>query len=524
LEVFLENPRIDLAHVPDFRVGSLTVHPSTREVSRDGERLVIEPRVMQVLVALHRACGAVVTKDDLAQSCWEGRVVGEDAINRVLSRLRKVSESIGKDAFHVETVTRVGYRMVAGNGAAIASAPKVGLHGHSSSVNRRSVVLGAGLLAAVGGATWFLTQDKGNAADAMGALPPKVRELVRRGREARLYGTPEQTEQAIALFRQATRETPDSAYLWGILALAYSDQAYQSRQQDYERLNTQAISSAERAIAIDPDNADAQLVLGFITHQKRLRPAEYTRKLAALVERYPANAAINRGYAGHLSQLGRNRHGLPHLKRAIAAEPYSPPDADHHGTMLWSLNRLEEADTVYQQGLAQWPRHYGLWYSRYKNLVYTGRLAEARAMLMDIGRRPTGIPDENFAINDAELKAFESRVKSDIDRATQQHVKAARLGIGFAQDAMMFTSATGQPDLMFEIAQGLFFNRGFALGENRYLRSQGLYKPGRWRPTHFLFYPPMARYRSDPRFDALLEEIGLSYYWRTIGVRPDYLA
>ncbi|MBA4747247.1 MAG: winged helix-turn-helix domain-containing protein [Sphingopyxis sp.] len=519
----MQNPRIDLAHVPDFRVGGLNIHPSTRELSRGGERLVIEPRVMQVLVALHRAGGAVVSKDDLAQSCWEGRVVGEDAINRVLSRLRKVSESIGKDTFHVETVTRVGYRMVV-DGAALAPTPKADVYGQPNSVGRRSLVIGAAMLTAVGGGAWFLTQNKGNAAGAMEELPPQVRELVRRGREARLYGTPEQTEQAIALFRQATRQSADSAYLWGILALAYSDQAYQSRQQDYERLNIQAISSAERALAIDPDNAEAQLVLRFIKHQKALRPADFTRQLAGLVEQHPANAAVNRMYALHLSQLGRNRKALTHLARAIATEPYSPPDADHHGTMLWSVNRLEEADTVYERGLAQWPRHYGLWYSRYKQLVYTGRLAEARAMLLDVGKHPTGIPDESLLINDAELKAFESRTGGDIDHATQLHRKAARLGIGYAQDAMMFTSATEQPDLMFEIAQGLFFSRGFVLGENRYMRSQGLYKPGKWRPTYFLFYPPMARYRSDARFDAILAELGIKDYWRTLGVRPDYLA
>jgi DNA-binding winged helix-turn-helix (wHTH) protein/tetratricopeptide (TPR) repeat protein len=520
----VENPRIDLAHEPDFTIGELTVHPSTRELSRDGERRVIEPRVMQVLVALHRAGGAVVSKDDLAHSCWDGRVVGEDAINRVLSRLRKVSEGFGKDVLQVETVTRVGYRMVVKKGAATASAPKPHVPKQPNSVNRRSVVIGAGLLTAVGSAAWLLTQDNGNAANATDGIPPKARELVRRGRDAMLYGTPEQTEQAIALFRQATRQAPDNAYLWGILALAYSDQAYQSRQQDYESLNILAISSAERAIAIDPNNAEAQLVLRFIKHQKALRPADFSRQLSALVERHPDNAAINRMYALHLSQLGRNRKALPYLARAIAAEPYSPPDADHYGTMLWSVNRLEEADTVYEQGLAQWPRHYGLWYSRYKQLVYTGRLAEARAMLLDIGKHPTGIPDESLVINDAELKALESGAKGDIERATQHHIKAARLGIGYAQDAMMFMSATGQPDLMFEIAQGLFFGRGFVLGENRYLRSQGLYKPGKWRPTYFLFYPPMARYRSDARFDAILAELGIKDYWRTLGVRPDYLA
>ena len=44
---------------------------------------------MQVLVALAAADGAIVGRDDLTRRCWEGRVVGEDAINRVISRLRR---------------------------------------------------------------------------------------------------------------------------------------------------------------------------------------------------------------------------------------------------------------------------------------------------------------------------------------------------------------------------------------------------------------------------------------------------
>lgn len=111
MESYVEHLRIDLAHEPDFAIGSLSVHPSTRELSRFDARHVIEPRVMQVLVALYKADGAVVSKDDLALSCWEGRVVGEDAINRVISRLRRASEGIGQGAFLVQTVTRVGYRL-----------------------------------------------------------------------------------------------------------------------------------------------------------------------------------------------------------------------------------------------------------------------------------------------------------------------------------------------------------------------------------------------------------------------------
>lgn len=101
---------INLAHESDFALGDLRVHPSTREVSQSGTRSVVEPRVMQVLVALTQADGAVVSKDDLLARCWEGRIVGEDAINRVMSRLRKLSEETG--AFRVETVTRIGYRLI----------------------------------------------------------------------------------------------------------------------------------------------------------------------------------------------------------------------------------------------------------------------------------------------------------------------------------------------------------------------------------------------------------------------------
>jgi hypothetical protein len=51
---------IDLARTPDFALGSLQVSPSAREVARAGWKDSLEPRVMQVLVALPQADGAVV--------------------------------------------------------------------------------------------------------------------------------------------------------------------------------------------------------------------------------------------------------------------------------------------------------------------------------------------------------------------------------------------------------------------------------------------------------------------------------
>ena len=110
---------IILAHEQSFGIGQAEFHPATREVRFDGQTYVIEPRVMQLLIALHRAEGAVVNKDDLLQSCWDGRIVGEDAINRVVSRLRRVAENDAGGQFRIETITRVGYRLRSANGEAL---------------------------------------------------------------------------------------------------------------------------------------------------------------------------------------------------------------------------------------------------------------------------------------------------------------------------------------------------------------------------------------------------------------------
>ena len=99
---------IDLARAEPFRLGALEVDPPRRRVST-GETL--EPRVMQVLVALARANGAVVSRDELIRTCWDGRIVGEDSITRVIGRLRKLAEEQGGGAFAIETVPKVGYRL-----------------------------------------------------------------------------------------------------------------------------------------------------------------------------------------------------------------------------------------------------------------------------------------------------------------------------------------------------------------------------------------------------------------------------
>jgi DNA-binding response OmpR family regulator len=98
--------RIDLAQEQPFRLGQLAVVPRSRElVEANGARHTLEPRVMQVLVALARAQGGTVGREELIRTCWNGTVVGEDSINRTISVLRKAAARIGGGAFCIETIS-----------------------------------------------------------------------------------------------------------------------------------------------------------------------------------------------------------------------------------------------------------------------------------------------------------------------------------------------------------------------------------------------------------------------------------
>src|SRR5687767_9339556 len=104
--------RIDLAETADFDLGGLRVSPARREVQMNGERRELEPRVAQVLVALASARPAVVSRDRLIEQCWDGRIVGDDSINRCIVALRHLAKEFSPEPFAIETVPRVGYCLV----------------------------------------------------------------------------------------------------------------------------------------------------------------------------------------------------------------------------------------------------------------------------------------------------------------------------------------------------------------------------------------------------------------------------
>jgi TolB-like protein/DNA-binding winged helix-turn-helix (wHTH) protein len=110
--------QINLAETPDFDLGGLRVSPAHRQVGANGELKELEPKVAQVLVALASVRPQVVSRDRLIDQCWDGRIVGDDALNRCIVALRHLAREYSPEPFTIETVPRVGYSLVEGtNGA-----------------------------------------------------------------------------------------------------------------------------------------------------------------------------------------------------------------------------------------------------------------------------------------------------------------------------------------------------------------------------------------------------------------------
>jgi DNA-binding winged helix-turn-helix (wHTH) protein/TolB-like protein len=165
-----EPSSVDLAREPDFALGPLHVRPSLRQVESGGDSETLEPRVMQVLVAIFQRRGEVVSRDELVQRCWGGRVVGEDAISRCIARVRKLGETHG--AFTLETIPRVGYRMVSADASAALDAPGgVAAPTAMGRARRISVLAGAMIFAFLAGIGLWTLQGGRRAEPANKVIP-----------------------------------------------------------------------------------------------------------------------------------------------------------------------------------------------------------------------------------------------------------------------------------------------------------------------------------------------------------------
>jgi len=96
-----------------LRIGAWCVNPSSGQISRDGETARVEVRTMRLLLRLAEHAGDVVSIDDLLGHVWPDVTVAPDSVYQAVASLRRLLGDDPKQPTYIETVPRLGYRMVA---------------------------------------------------------------------------------------------------------------------------------------------------------------------------------------------------------------------------------------------------------------------------------------------------------------------------------------------------------------------------------------------------------------------------
>ena len=94
-----------------FLIGQLTFDPNNRELSSATESLYLEPQAYQLLSLFIAADQGQLSRDQMIEQLWAGRVVSESAINKSVSLLRKAFAQLDPANPYIETLPKVGYRL-----------------------------------------------------------------------------------------------------------------------------------------------------------------------------------------------------------------------------------------------------------------------------------------------------------------------------------------------------------------------------------------------------------------------------
>src|SRR5690242_9066023 len=104
---------MERSYTTKLRIGAWCVHPASGQISRDGETVRVDARAMRLLMCLAEHAGEVVSIDDLLNHAWADVTVAPDSVYQAVASLRRLLSDDPRQPTYIETVPRLGYRMVA---------------------------------------------------------------------------------------------------------------------------------------------------------------------------------------------------------------------------------------------------------------------------------------------------------------------------------------------------------------------------------------------------------------------------
>lgn len=409
-----------------------------------------------------------------------------------------------------------GWRQVLKSIDALVARPssEVAAQASGPGLDRRMMLVGGAGVAVVGLAGLGVWQLRPKQEEAS----PQAQLLLQKGVDALQNndaldpGGPGSTMQAIAFLTQATQAAPNLSIAWGGLALAYAVRKRTVPLADRPGLDMRSRAAAKRALQLDPQEPRAlgALLLLDPVYRHWLAVERADREAVRKNSVVPLLLSITSDMLGN---VGRWKDALGFSKR-MDRQHFLIPGADRRFiTDLWGSGDIQAADDVLEQAVERWPQQPEIWRMRTAYLMYTGRAGEALDLLREDAERPPEVR-EDF------VRAI---------RAAAEALAGTRTGGSAVAEALVFLrsnpssalyvanacSALGALDDAFRIFDGYYFNEG----------EWAAVAPAAGDPDRItapLFLPPMKAMWTDPRFNQLLQRIGLNQYWRDSRTTPDF--
>lgn len=387
-----------------YRFGPFRLDKEQLMLSAAGAPIALGPKVVETLLALIEHPGEVMSKAELLDRVWPDGFVEEANLAQNIYVIRKALRT-RCDGEAIETVPRRGYRFalpvteeqvehlhpvpVPEPVAAAASAP----------VRRRpwrtATAVAAGLVLAVGLALGSMPHPRASSRGGAGLSAEGAR-LYSMGKFYWNQRTPDGVEKSVRYFQQVTKTDSRDPRGYAGLAVAYAiegDYGYAGMNVAYAR----AREFADRALAMDPNSAEAHAALGLVEmkqHHDTAAQIEY-RKAIALD---PSYAPAHQWYGMALLNQGRGQQAFDELHKASVLDPESVAATDWLSEAAYLSRQYPQAVQYAQQALDLSPQRFDAYQAMGLAYEAMGDYREAVASYERYGKSCSSCSEEAAAL------------------------------------------------------------------------------------------------------------------------------
>jgi DNA-binding winged helix-turn-helix (wHTH) protein/Flp pilus assembly protein TadD len=300
-----------------FTFGEFTLAPKERLFLWGKQPVALTPKAFDLLVALVRRSGHLVTKDDLLREVWPDTFVEEVNLTVHISGLRKALDRASNGSSMIETVPTHGYRFVA---QVTTTTAEIAVRKPDVSVSEP------------GGRE--LGPQPTKSADAYRAYLLGRHEWNQRSKESLGRG--------IEHFQRAVDVDPAFAAAHSGLADCYAACGYLSYAHPSEVFPA-ARQHAAKALELDASLPEPHASLGFVKlyYEWDWRGAEVEFRRAIVVD--PNYAATHQWYSVYLLAAGRAEEASKEIQLARRRDPLSVPINSDLGFHYYYTGQYDEA-------------------------------------------------------------------------------------------------------------------------------------------------------------------------------------